>query len=113
MLTAPSGPITAISAVGQAKLASVRMCFAGHDAIGAAVGFAGDDGDFRDGGFGKGEQEFRAVAMMPPYSCCVPGRNPGTSSKVISGMLKASQKRTKRAPFTEALISSMPARNAG
>jgi hypothetical protein len=27
MLTAPSAPITAISAVGQAKFASVRMCF--------------------------------------------------------------------------------------
>ena len=26
MLTAPSGPMTAISAVGQAKLTSVRMC---------------------------------------------------------------------------------------
>ncbi len=27
MLTAPSGPITAISAVGYAKLTSPRMCF--------------------------------------------------------------------------------------
>ena len=27
MLTAPSGPITAISAVGQATLTSARMCF--------------------------------------------------------------------------------------
>ena len=27
MFTAPSGPITAISAIGQAKFASVRMCF--------------------------------------------------------------------------------------
>jgi len=37
----------------------------------------------------------------------------GTSSKVMSGMLKASQKRTKRAPLTEALISRTPARKAG
>ena len=37
--------------------------------------------------------------MMPPYSWAVPGRNPGTSSKVTSGMLKQSQKRTKRAAF--------------
>ena len=51
--------------------------------------------------------------MMPPYSCTVPGRNPGTSSNVTSGMLNASQKRTKRAPFTEALMSSVPARYAG
>ena len=27
MLTAPSGPITATSAVGHAKLKSARMCF--------------------------------------------------------------------------------------
>ena len=31
----------------------------------------------------------------------------------MSGMLNASQKRTKRAPFTEALMSSVPARCAG
>src|SRR5712691_4271178 len=34
---------------------------------------------------------------MPPHSCAVPGRNPGTSTKVTSGMLNASQVRTKRA----------------
>jgi hypothetical protein len=51
--------------------------------------------------------------MMPPYSCLVPGRKPGTSSKVTSGILKASQKRTKRAAFTDASMSSVPARNAG
>src|SRR6266849_20257 len=33
----------------------------GHDAIGTAVGFAGDDGDFGDGGFGVGEEQFGAV----------------------------------------------------
>ena len=31
----------------------------------------------------------------------VPGKKPGTSSKVINGILKASQKRTKRAPLME------------
>src|SRR4030065_86553 len=51
--------------------------------------------------------------MMPPYSCEVPGRKPGTSTKVTSGMLKQSQKRTKRAAFTEALMSRHPARCAG
>ena len=51
--------------------------------------------------------------MMPPYSCRVPGRKPGTSSNVTSGMLKASQKRTKRAAFTDASMSSVPARCAG
>ncbi len=51
--------------------------------------------------------------MMPPNSCCVPGRKPGTSSKVTSGMLKQSQKRTNRAPLSEALMSSTPASTAG
>ena len=56
---------------------------------------------------------FAPCRMMPPYSCTVPGRNPGTSSKVTSGMLNASQKRTKRAPFTDASMSSVPASTAG
>ena len=44
---------------------------------------------------------FAPFVMMPPHSCAVPGRNPGTSSNVMSGILNASQKRTKRAPFTD------------
>jgi hypothetical protein len=51
--------------------------------------------------------------MMPPYSWAVPGRKPGTSSKVTMGMLKQSQKRTKRAPLRDALMSRQPARCAG
>ena len=47
--------------------------------------------------------------MIPPHSWVVPGRNPGTSQKVISGMLNASQKRTKRAAYSEASMSSTPA----
>ena len=47
--------------------------------------------------------------MIPPHSCAVPGRKPGTSTKVTSGMLKASQMRTKRAAFTEESMSSVPA----
>lgn len=38
----------------------------------------------------------------------IPGRKPGTSTKVMMGILKASQKRTKRAPFTEELMSKQP-----
>lgn len=38
---------------------------------------------------------------------------PGTSTKVIIGMLKASQKRTNRAPFTDEFISRQPAANLG
>ena len=51
--------------------------------------------------------------MMPPHSCEVPGRKPGTSTKVSSGRLKASQVRTKRAALAEASMSSTPARAAG
>ncbi|OGR16766.1 MAG: hypothetical protein A2559_00190 [Deltaproteobacteria bacterium RIFOXYD2_FULL_66_9] len=51
--------------------------------------------------------------MIPPYSWVVPGRKPGTSTKVSSGMLKASQKRTNRAPLIEELMSRQPARIAG
>lgn len=40
----------------------------------------------------------------------LPGRKPGTSTKVMSGMLNASQNRTKRAPFTDELISKHPTR---
>src|SRR3989442_14075148 len=40
--------------------------------------------------------------MMPPCSCATPGRNPGTSSNVTSGMLNASQKRMNRAPLSDA-----------
>jgi hypothetical protein len=51
--------------------------------------------------------------MMPPNSCVVPGRNPGTSTKVTIGMLKESQKRTKRAAFTEASMSRQPGQDRG
>src|SRR5678816_1850014 len=51
--------------------------------------------------------------MMPPCSCETPGKNPGTSSNVTSGILKASQNRMNRAPFKDALMSSTPASMAG
>ena len=51
--------------------------------------------------------------MMPPYSCAVPGRKPGTSSNVTIGMLNASQKRTKRAALIDASMSSTPASTGG
>jgi len=53
--------MTAISAVGHAKLASVRMCLLAMTQVRPAVGFARDDSDFRDGGFGKGEEQLGAV----------------------------------------------------
>ena len=51
--------------------------------------------------------------MMPPYSCATPGRKPGTSTSVRIGMLKASQKRTKRAALRDESMSSTPARYSG
>ncbi|CAB4837254.1 unannotated protein [freshwater metagenome] len=50
---------------------------------------------------------------MPFHSCSVPGRNPGTSTKVITGIPKASQVRTKRAAFSLAAISNVPASACG
>ncbi len=51
--------------------------------------------------------------MMPPHSWSVPGRKPGTSTNVSTGMLKASQVRTNRAAFSDALMSSVPAKCIG
>src|SRR3989304_1134426 len=51
--------------------------------------------------------------MIPPHSCAVPGRKPGTSTKVTSGMLNASHVRTNRAAFTDASMSSTPASAPG
>ena len=51
--------------------------------------------------------------MIPPYSWSVPGRKPGTSTKVTSGTLNASHVRTKRAAFSDASMSSVPASTCG
>ena len=51
--------------------------------------------------------------MMPLNSWSVPGRNPGTSTRVMIGMLNASQKRTNRAAFSEAAMSRVPANCSG
>ncbi len=48
--------------------------------------------------------------MMPFHSWSVPGRKPGTSTKVSTGTLNASQVRTKRAAFSEASMSRVPAK---
>ena len=61
----------------------------------------------------KAYRSFAPWRMIPPHSCSVPGRKPGTSTNVTSGMLNASQVRTKRAAFVEASMSSTPAREAG
>jgi hypothetical protein len=51
--------------------------------------------------------------MMPPYSCCTPGHEAGHVDEVTSGMLKALQKRMKRAALSEASMSSAPACTEG
>src|SRR6056297_3250638 len=51
--------------------------------------------------------------MMPPYSWSTPGRNPGTSTNVTSGMLNESQVRTNRAAFSDDSMSRTPASTFG
>ena len=51
--------------------------------------------------------------MTPPYSCVVPGRKPGTSTKVRIGIEKQSQKRTKRAALRLLSMSRQPASTIG
>ena len=51
--------------------------------------------------------------MIPFHSWSAPGRKPGTSTKVRIGMLNASQVRTNRAAFSDALMSRQPAKCMG
>ena len=55
-------------------------------------------------------QSSRRFILVAVY---VPGRKPGTSSKVIRGILKQSQKRIKRAALSLASMSRTPASQAG
>ena len=61
----------------------------------------------------KAYSSFAPCLMMPPCSWAVPGRNPGTSTKVTMGMLKQSQNRTNRAALIEHAMSRQPARTIG
>ena len=67
-----------------------------HHAVRTAIRLARDDRHLRHSRLREREQQLRAVPITPPYSCPVPGRKPGTSSKVTSGMLNASQNLTAR-----------------
>ena len=60
--TAPSAPITATSAVGQAKTRSAPRSSRAHRQVGAAVGLAQDHLDLRHGRRRVGEQQLGAVA---------------------------------------------------
>ena len=48
--------------------------------------------------------------MRPPYSWSVPGKNPGTSTKVTNGIENASQNLTNLAAFQLASESRTPAK---
>src|SRR5580704_10845177 len=54
---------------------------AGHDAIRAAVRFAGYDRDFRDGGFREGKKKLRAVLDDPAKLLLRPGQKAGNVFK--------------------------------
>ena len=108
MFTAPSAPMTAISAVGHANDTSARRCFefmttyAPPYALRVITVIRGTVAS------ANAYSSFAPWRMMPPYSCSLPGRNPGTSTNVTIGMLNASQKRTNRDAFSLASMSSVP-----
>lgn len=56
---------------------------------------------------------FAPCLMIPVCSYCLPGKNPGTSSKVTIGILNASQNLTNLAPFIEQSVSNHPANTCG
>jgi len=56
---------------------------------------------------------FDPCLIIPPYSWSVPGKNPGTSTNVIIGILNALANLTNLAAFTDALISKHPAFSSG
>ena len=61
MLTAPSGPITAISAVGIGEVHVGADVLAAHDDVGAAVGLARDHRDLRHRRLAEGVEQLGAV----------------------------------------------------
>ena len=87
MLTAPSGPMTAVSACGQAKLKSAPRCFEFMTTYAPPYALRVMTVSF---GTVASANAYRSLAprrMMPPHSWVVPGRKPGTSQKHSSGML--------------------------
>jgi len=72
-----------------------------HHVVGSTVRLAGDHRELGDGRLAIGEQQLGTVLDDPAMLLRHPGRKPGTSSKVTSGMLNASQNRMNRAPLRE------------
>src|SRR5665213_35230 len=61
----------------------------------------------------KANSSLAPCLMIAPNSCAVPGRNPGTSTKVTIGMLKQSQNLTNRAALRALSMSRQPASTIG
>src|SRR2546422_768567 len=111
--TAPSGPMTAIAAVGHAKLKSARMCFDAITSYAPPYAFRVITVSLGTVASEYAYRSFAPCRMIPPCSCAVPGRNPGTSTNVTIGRLNASQKRTNRPAFVLESMSSVPANTFG
>jgi len=79
----------------------------------SAICFSYDDGDPRYGCFCNRIENFCTLFDNTTMLLADTRKESRHILKKKSGILKASQKRTKRAPFFEALISRQPARNSG
>src|SRR6266702_1209739 len=84
-----------------------------HHVICAAISLARNHRDLWHGRFAISIEQLGAVADNALCSWLKPGKKPGTSTNVIMGILKQSQKRTKRAPLSDELISTAPASAPG
>ena len=91
MLTAPPAPMTATSPVGQERLTSLRRFLLLITMYAPPYAFLMSTLIFGTVASAYAYINFAPCRIMPPYSCVVPGMNPGTSMKVTSGMLKASR----------------------
>ena len=69
MLTAPSGPITATSAVGHAKLKSARMCFELMTSYAPPYALRVITVSFGTVASAYAYSSFAPWRMMPPHSC--------------------------------------------
>jgi hypothetical protein len=84
-----------------------------HDVVGAAVGLAGDHRDQRDRRLGVGVEQLGAAADDAVPLLVGAGQEAGHVDEGETGMLNASQVRTKRAAFSEASMSRQPANCIG
>ena len=58
-------------------------------------------------------KNFAPCLIMPPHSWSVPGRKPGTSTKVMRGMLKQSQNLINLVALSHELMSRTPDKTSG